>query len=545
MRQEEASLEVASPHETPSLRRIVERDWVFFGFLGAAIIIGAGLRVYHLGTQSLWLDEAYSVDMAKQSFLSVITYLDPNNTNQLPLYNTLLHFWMNLGHDEFTLRLLSTIFAVGSIPVLYWLGCRLVSKRTGLIGAILLAVSPFDILWSQNARVYTIVVFFSLLSTAALVEALEGRRAWWLLYVPASVAAVYAHNFALFVLIAQALFVLIYALHYRQKLVWWAISLAAVVACCLPYAGAALTQVSTAAGIGWIKPPSPSTPFAVLITLTNWYSLRPRPLFVLLPIILLMVILAGSSLLLFARHRKAGVFLVLNVVVPFVLAYAVSIWRPIFLDRYLIVALPGLLLILAAGVDALMEGRFQIWKRRRTPIDAGIGAPLNLVGRYGGALLGLALVALNVVSVLAYYGGYHNESWREVANFVYDNSKSGDVILYGDEYGTEQPPFDYYYVDSLGGNLPRRALPADHSLDSSKLVPVPNEESKLWEVVGGYERVWLVSRYAAGTNQHSDELSAWLRTRFQLVKEVHWENSQAPLGVSLFEQSPSTAKSTT
>ena len=86
----------------------------------AATLLAGSLAFYELGTNSLWLDEAYSVGFAKDwpsLWLANLT-LGGNAW----LYYTILHPWLIFGNDEAVIRSLSAIFAVLSIPFLYFLG---------------------------------------------------------------------------------------------------------------------------------------------------------------------------------------------------------------------------------------------------------------------------------------------------------------------------------------------------------------------------------------------------------------------------------------
>src|SRR5512147_3116447 len=87
------------------------------------VLVGLFLRLWGLGQKSIWLDEIWSITVARMPFHSVIWSIrnqDPNAS----LYYLLLHFWINLGQNEFAIRLLSAITGAGTIWVLYVLGER-------------------------------------------------------------------------------------------------------------------------------------------------------------------------------------------------------------------------------------------------------------------------------------------------------------------------------------------------------------------------------------------------------------------------------------
>ena len=161
---------------------------------------------YRLGTKSLWLDEAVSANHARLGLgglWTVITSHDPN----MGLYYVLLHFWTRVfGYSEAAVRSMTVVLAGFAVPVMYLLGRRLFGRSAGIVAALLLAVAPFFVQYEQTARSYALVVLLVLLSSYFFVAELEKpSRATLVAYVLASVLAVYAHYFAAFVLVVQAL----------------------------------------------------------------------------------------------------------------------------------------------------------------------------------------------------------------------------------------------------------------------------------------------------------------------------------------------------
>jgi hypothetical protein len=107
------------------------------------------------------------------------------------------------------LRLPSLIAGAATIPLIYAVGARTVGRGAALLAAALAALSPFLIFYSTEARSYALLVAFVLVSTLALLVAVEGGRTrWWVLFGAASCAAVYSHYTAVFPLAAQLLWAL-------------------------------------------------------------------------------------------------------------------------------------------------------------------------------------------------------------------------------------------------------------------------------------------------------------------------------------------------
>jgi mannosyltransferase len=121
-----------------------------------------------------------------------------------PLFFVLAWATHSIGDPAESLRLVSLVAGVAAIPLTYALGVWTVGRRAAVLGAGLVAVSPFLVFYSTQARAYALVLVLDLLSTLCLLRALEGRQTrWWIAYAACSCAAVYAHYTAVFVLFGQ------------------------------------------------------------------------------------------------------------------------------------------------------------------------------------------------------------------------------------------------------------------------------------------------------------------------------------------------------
>jgi hypothetical protein len=96
------------------------------------------------------------------------------------------------------------VAGTAAIAVTYALGVRTVGRRGALAGAALMALSPYLIFYSTEARAYVLAMLLALASTYCLVVATEfGGTGWWIGYAVASCAAMYTHYTVVFVLGAQ------------------------------------------------------------------------------------------------------------------------------------------------------------------------------------------------------------------------------------------------------------------------------------------------------------------------------------------------------
>ena len=131
-------------------------------------LVGGLLRVWALGAKSLWLDEAFSIWLARQPLGELWSWLVRIDQHP-PLYYTLLQLWLRLGDDAGTVRLLSALCSTATIPVLFAIGRRLGGPALGLTAALILALAPFHVRFAQEARMYALLTLNAGLALLMLV----------------------------------------------------------------------------------------------------------------------------------------------------------------------------------------------------------------------------------------------------------------------------------------------------------------------------------------------------------------------------------------
>src|SRR5215831_18251748 len=118
------------------------------------LLLGVLLRLYQLGTESIWNDEAFSLRDAAWP---------PVGGNKMrPIYYLFMHYWMPFGHSEVWLRLPSVLCGIASIYLTYRIAERLAGQSVALISAFVLALSPLEINHSQEVRMYEMASFLGL-----------------------------------------------------------------------------------------------------------------------------------------------------------------------------------------------------------------------------------------------------------------------------------------------------------------------------------------------------------------------------------------------
>lgn len=179
-------------------------------YLGGLFVAAAALslRLYDLGEESLWIDEAITYGRATLPLDRLIA--DTLRRKHVPTYFVLMHFFVTIGDSEFWLRLPSALLGTMTAVLLYAAGYVLRGLWAGIAAGLLVALSPVHLGYSQEARMYalgTCACALATLCSAALFAAITRRHSarltslrawpWWGLSV-ASLLSLYNHNTGLF-----------------------------------------------------------------------------------------------------------------------------------------------------------------------------------------------------------------------------------------------------------------------------------------------------------------------------------------------------------
>lgn len=177
----------------------------------AITIMGLLLRLKFLPNMgSFWFDEMASITIARFNFPKILEYFVIENNP--PLSFIYLHFWIKLfGEKENIVRISSLIPSIVAIPATYLIGKEIFSKKTGLIAALLMSLSFFQIYYSAEARMYPLFQFLALCSIYFFWKILnnEDRKRNWIFYAISSLLLIYTHTFAWTVIFFQIIFLFI------------------------------------------------------------------------------------------------------------------------------------------------------------------------------------------------------------------------------------------------------------------------------------------------------------------------------------------------
>lgn len=177
------------------------RDWLILGLVLALALL---VRLPGLNAP-LWYDE----------ILTVTRHLRLDWSQMMSSYSMNFHYLHNLqakgavmlwGEENWVIRLPALIFGVGTVGAVWALAWRIATPWVAHLTALLLALSFHEIWFSQNARGYTELAFWSTLGTILWLQGMERpTRGIWLAYGATLLLATFTHLTGAFLFVAHGL----------------------------------------------------------------------------------------------------------------------------------------------------------------------------------------------------------------------------------------------------------------------------------------------------------------------------------------------------
>lgn len=342
-----------APQSSDTGRGFFSRRWGLILVLQGLSAVTAALIT--LGTRPFWMDEGFTFITVDRPFGSLVRLLTTDEANMSP-YMLALYVWRLLGDDAATLRLLSVVFAVATVPVVATIADRTLGRPTAVIAGFLVALHPMVVTYAQELRGYTLAMLAASVSMLAFLERVERPRwAASFVWVAASAVGVYAHFFVGLVLVAQLVSLLAHPKG-RAVLRGMAGPLLAVVVLLLPLEVFVLGKGSSQ--IAWIPPLS----WEGIKTWGVWFSgdLSNGPALLAVSAVLLALGVWAAALrrgdstrVRLGTDQWRRLLVVFWLVVPLIITALVSVVIPVWTERYLIVALPAALILIAHGCATL------------------------------------------------------------------------------------------------------------------------------------------------------------------------------------------------
>ena len=475
--------------------------------LAGVVALGAALRLYGLGVESIWVDEAITLRFVANHGPLELLWVIPSKQPHLPPYYVLLDLWVAaFGTGATAVRFPSAVFGILSLPLLYLLGRELFDRKTGLVATLVFAVAPFQLYYAQETRMYSLWTLLTLLSFLAFLR-LRRRPSRRLAagYVVATLATAAVHPFGLFVLFTQGLVLPIErllagdgigvgeltALERAQAACW---------ALLAPILVVGFLKVDSAVeGFNFISPPGLGR---VAGTVVEYFTTAGGAA----ELAVGSLVVVGVALALRARplgreRRLLVVWALVPILGLVVVSYLVT---PLFWDRYTITASPAWVLLAARGFTSLDRNRL----------------PLGLERRH----VGYALAGLLVVSILPATVHYHTtdekEQWDEAVPDLEAAVESDDLVLVVDRAGLSA--FEYYRTRS---DITVKPIHAGWRANGSYVTP----NATLRNVTAGHDRVWLVLTHLWFLPGERQRMLNVVGDRRQVVRHREYESIEVYL----------------
>ena len=410
--------------------------------IGAAVLLGAALRVHHLAYESLWTDEIFSLITTDPSLPDRDFWHRVLADTHPPLYYLILRWWSAVfGQSEAAARLPSAFFSILAVVAAAVPIGPVLSRTSRLALTLFYAVSPGAIWYAQEVRSYSLLFLLATLLTGACIGFIQcakadsgtPRRAMTILTLAALLAS-FTHYFGF--LFSLTAFATCFAFTWRDqtRAALVAIGGLFVVGCFAPWLAYHL-RFMDAERVAWIQkfPLSESA---------GWFQ---DIAFGGAPVLAVLVI--GPCMLVskLGWRRMRGFRVISGAVVLCALtvfgSLVVSIHTPVLTGRNLIVLLPAIYLIAAELVSALAFA----W----------------------GPLVGITYLSVQLALIagpsLIHFGDHTKEQWRESAAFVLHRPGCATATIH--VYGEEQ--YYRFYTGKVRPQLRLREIPEGGTADLS------------------------------------------------------------------------------
>ena len=451
------------------------------------LLLSLAIRVYHLGFSELIGDEGFSYLLTRNSYAEIAAQVvamgEPHPLGSYFVFKA----WSDIaGTSEFALRFPSAWFGVLAVGLVYRLGRELrLSSMACIAAAVLMALSPFGVLFSREMRMYGMLLALTTAST--LLTWMLFRRFSWrttAAYAFVSWLALNTHYYAGFVLVAHNLFIfgsvlLLRINHQLRLLLGWFLAQAGIFIGSLPWLVASLNLTNTFGGIIFDRSPDPISALSIFLGsfIGGQYFPTTGHLSNLIWLCFVLIIIGLTKLWQgdFAQ-RSAGLLLLVCLIVPLLLTWVGGLSWAAFSPRYAITTLGPLHLILANATWGWFEHR----RSART----------FALGRSALAIAGLIILAATLVGLQGYLrsdradGDLH--TWRRFIDVINRHSSALPTSSVRVALNFPDPVFVYYHHRYLPPDIGFTTLPPMRPRDAEGTLTAVRE----WRDQGA-ERVLL------------------------------------------------------
>jgi len=503
--------------------------------------VGILLRIFKLGSQSVWIDEFITAGFAADKNLLYVTLDSLANNPHPPLFFILEHLICSLiGYSEISIRLLPLCFGIISMFVFYKLVRMFFSEQISLIAVFLFCISPYQVYYSQEARNYTMFLMVSMLMMYYFIISIKYNSFVFGKFVLWSIIGIYTHTFSLLLLlIMNSLIFTVYKEEIRLNL--WIKAQAIIAIFFLPIC---IFYIKGFSGqeyyhnVGMLLAPMHTIKNYIFGITIGWN------IFTIAAFIAAIYIMMVGVFTYRQKHSKILQIMLwvtaLFILTPWLISLLMS--KPIYSERLFILVSALVLIILAVGISYLSD--------------------------YGIALAVAVILAINCTALFNYYFNekYQKSDYKDQFLQIEKQWKEGDAIVHS--FVSSYASFEFYnrimyktnYENRMLGEIPEfkgsgikmkiremwrqfkedillKKLNIDiyagydkNTLPSAEAMELMKNYSRIWFIRDnkiGEKQVWLPMGYIWNSNIELGEPPdveqiPWVKKYFKVEKQEHF-----------------------
>lgn len=450
-------------------------------------------RFYQINSDSLWLDEGFSVRVASMPFQQMMFLNDKHQ----PLYIIILHYWIMLFRDsETAARSLSALFNILSFLLIIPIGKILFNKSIALFSLLIFSLASFQVYFAQETRSYSLMSFLSLLSIYLFLEIIRNpKKGFQTGYIISIVLLIFTHIYGWFVLLLENIW-FIYKIKKKQAQITrtnWLLLQTIIVILIIPYMLVFIPKVINLMQNYWLKKPTILHLGGALLQFSG--SLSLMILFVML--ILYAGIKTFKDKITKYKFKEGALFMILWISIFLLTTFILSQFiTPIFLPRYAISASIPFYFLVALAIEGLPKRTLKI-------------------------VTVVMIICLSIFNLYIYYSQPTREPWRAAIKDLKNKADIDDIILIGSDAGEKNLGEiklnlinDNFYIPDVfvyyANGIPQKIMAVDEEFTVNDSL-----KQNLIKTLSKAPNIWYVASHAVN---YENQLVSLLKKYFDLRK---------------------------
>ncbi len=427
------------------------------------VLINILSKSFHLTSQSICIDEPFTVYHAQFDLVNLISFLEKYNNP--PLFELIIHFWIKLfGISPESIRTLPMLFSSITVFFIYLMVLEFFNKRTAILAAIIYTLSTVNIWFAHDCRVYSLFVLLTVISFYLFFKFLkapsEFKTKGLIVFSFINLLLIYGHYFGFIVLGLEFLIICLFFLRSKHVVKKYAITLIIGLVAYLPQLMILWQRTKQHTHNGtWVVPPKG------LESLYNMlWSFCNEPV----PTVICILFLLVTITVFFIRKKDTPInpyvkYIMIWFLVPFFGMFLISYKIPMYIDRYLVFVSPAFYILLAVSISYLFKDQKKY------------------------------LSAAGIITLIFFFSAELNPSKKNDVNDVVNyirSKKDKKTIVIGCGYDFEVNFTYYYNIDlfKLKDQTTEYAA-LDSSLKNENVYFVNKLNDKLLSTINGFEKI--------------------------------------------------------